>query len=282
MSSIIRIESNYNTFTETEKKIAEYILENRDAMINESAQIVAQNTKTSPSTVVRFARRLGYTGFTDLKLNIAGDAKLPHIESIDSIIKEQDSYETMMYKAEHANKQTFLKTYQLINLTTLEKAIKTLNQARRIYLLGIGGSSIVALDLHHKLLRIDIESIYMDDFHMFLTATTHITHEDVLLSFTYSGNTYESVIAQKYAKASGATTIAITANVKGEIVKHSQHTLFIPQEEKEIRLGSIASRFSFFAISDLLYYGIAKNNLNTITEKLTETRKLLNVLKQRK
>lgn len=278
MSSILQIKERFSTYTEGEERIANYIINNQETVIKESAQIVAKKTETSPSTVVRFSKRLGYSGFTDLKLKLAQDLKNPVFESLDEIIQESDSFETMIHKAQHANSVTFSKVYQLINTKKMEEAVEILSSSRKIHLIGLGGSSIICQDLYHKLTRINIDCVYNQDFHMLLTSLAHINESDCTIVFSYSGETSEAILAQKYAKSKGARTIAVTSNYKSSISRYTDCMLLIPQEEKELRLGAISSRFSFLAISDLLYFGIAKKNLNDVSSQLKDTRELLKKL----
>ncbi len=278
MSSLLRIKERMSSYTESERRIADYIIDNKDEVIGESSQVVAKKTDTSPSSVVRFSKRLGYVGFTDLKLAIAADKELPEIDILESIIESNDDVHAMIQKAQHANQNTFLKTYKLLDERRLESSIKALTEADNIFIVGLGGSSIVAQDLYHKLTRINRRCTYSQDFHMFLTGLTFISSQDVCIAFSYSGETFEANLALKQAKDRGATTISITSNPRSSITKYSDHVLIIPQEEKELRLGAIASRFALLALSDLLYFGIAKNNLDKISDNLESTRELLKEL----
>ncbi len=278
MSSILRVKEHMSSFTSVEKRIAEYIIENKDTVISESSQVVAEKTNSSPSSVVRFSKRLGYTGFTDLKLSIASDKDMPDLDILASLIDSDDSIQSLIQKAKHANENTFLRTYKLLDERMLESSIEVLSKAKNIFVIGLGGSSVVAQDLFHKLTRINKVCTYSQDFHMLLTALTFITKDDVSVAFSYSGETYEAILAQKQAKANGATTITITSSPRSGIVRYSDYVIIIPQEEKELRLGSIASRFAFLAVSDLLYFGLAKKDLDKISGKLESSRSLLREL----
>ncbi|NLW15145.1 MAG: MurR/RpiR family transcriptional regulator [Erysipelothrix sp.] len=278
MSSILKIKERMPSYTEGERRIAKYIIDHKEDVIGESSQVVAEKTKTSASSVVRFSKRLGYVGFTDLNLAIAADKELPEIDLLETIIVSNDDVHTMVQKAKHANQNTLSKTYKLLDERKLESSIEALTQADNIFIVGLGGSSIVAQDLYHKLTRINKKCTYTQDFHMLLTSLTFISKEDVSIAFSYSGETYEANLAQKQAKSKGATTVSITSNPRSSITKYSDYVLVIPQEEKELRLGSIASRFALLAISDLLYFGLAKNNLDKILDNLESSRELLKKL----
>ena len=266
------------SYTSGEKRIAEYIIENKELVISQSSQVVGELTNTSPSSVVRFSKILGYKGFTDLKLQLAKDSQVPEIDSYNEMIHSNDSLESLVQKVSHTNANTFLKTYKLLDYPTIEASIKNLSEANNIFLIGLGGSSIVAQDLYHKLIRINTKCIYNQDFHLLLTSLAYIEKNDTTIAFSYSGETHEAVLAQKYAKERGATTITVTSNPRSAIARYTDHIILIPHEEKELRLGAISSRFSLLAISDLLYLGVAKTNLKGVSEKLKLSRELVKKL----
>ncbi|MEG0415233.1 MAG: MurR/RpiR family transcriptional regulator [Erysipelothrix sp.] len=278
MSCIYRIKENMHTYTETEKKIADYILNNKDEVINFSSQRFAKEVDSSAAAVVRFSKKIGYKGFTHLKVELAKD-QYDDDESIDKLIKEDDSSETMIRKALYSNHRTFTNTYKLINVPILEEAIDALKKARRVYLFGVGGSGVVCEDLYQKLIRIDIEARYFTDAHLEISALSFADERDVAIAISYSGVTREVVTAQKMASAQGVKTIAITQVGRSDLTKYSDMILNIPQEESELRLGSIASRFSMFAVSDLLYLGVAKENIEETRDKLVKTRQSVQSLR---
>lgn len=275
MSSIFRIKENMDHYTDTEKRIAAYILEHSEDVVNYSSQLFAEKVNTSPAAIIRFSKKIGYTGFTNLKVELAKDSGNTVHDDFDSLIRSDDSIRDLVNKSALANARTFSNTYKLFNRKELEAVIQKLKKARRIYLLGIGGSALVALDFYHKLVRIDKDVHNYSDYHLTLSALSHVNEEDVLLCLSYSGLTREVVLAQKVALDHGATTVAITQVGKNDLSKSATHVLNIPKEESELRLGSIASRFSMLAITDLLYLGLAQDNIDSTRDKIIKTRETI-------
>lgn len=80
----------------------------------------------------------------------------------------------------------------------------------------------------------------------------------------------------KLQKKLGAKIVGVTKyNLKSTLSTLSDIRLFVPVEEKEIRLGSITSRNSLLTITDLLYYGIAKKDFNITKDLLIRTRQFI-------
>lgn len=278
MNSIVNIRENLSSLTQAERKVADYILENLEEVVNQSVQKVAKKSGSSPSAVVRLSKTLGYNGFADLKVQLAMDLKTPLTADFSEMIQKEDTFKTIIYKAEHANKATFEKVYRLVDPNNMQSVVDALNDVNVIYIIGLGGSSIAGLDLFHKLTRINRKCVFNQDFHMFLTSLTHITENDAVIMFSYSGNTYETLLAQSHALDKKALTVSITSSSRSPLARKSDHVILIPQEEKELRLGAISSRFAFLAISDLLYFGLAQNDLELVPDKLLNTRELLQKL----
>lgn len=127
--------------------IAEYILEHAHDILNDSAQELGKKTQTSAAAVIRFSKKLGYKGFSDLKISLAGSQQNEE-ENIDAVLEETDDLSTLIHKCCQLNISTVQKTYQMINEKNLQKAIEYIINAQTVYLFGVGSSAIVAYDFH--------------------------------------------------------------------------------------------------------------------------------------
>lgn len=274
MSSIFRIREGFPTYTDTEKRLADYILEHKEEVVSYSAQILGEKVNTSAAAVVRFAKKLGFKGYTALKVELAKDQTIDQVD-FDDIIKTDDSVSVMVKKANAMNMKTIEQTYKLINTDVLEKVISMLIEADTIYLFGVGGSGIVCDDLLNKLIRINKRAIFNKDPHIQLAGAAHITSKDVAIGVSYSGNTKEINIAMSQAEKMGAYTVGITQMSKSKMSKICDALLHVPSEEKELRLGAIQSRNSSLVITDLLYYGITKADIDHSKDSLRRTRDII-------
>lgn len=279
MSCIYKIKEAKASFTETEKKIADYILSHVEEVVEYSAQVLADEVNTSAAAVIRFSKKLGFKGFTAMKVELARDNGDKDVKDFTEIIKQDDSIKTLIKKTHTSNINTIEQVYNLINPDTLESAIHVMKKARRIYLLGVGASGEVCNDLLHKLLRIDRNVFYHTDSHIQIASVAHITKDDVVVAISYGGDTKEVVTAVQYAKQKQATIIGITQFKKNVLTKLSDYLFRLPTEEKELRIGAISSRTASLIITDLLYLGIAKDSLNQTKERLVKTRGLIKEFK---
>ena len=277
MSCIYKIKEGMGSFTDTEKKLAEYILENKGEITLLSTQELSERVNTSAAAVVRFAKKLGYKGFPELKVELAKDSD-DEDDDFNEVIKASDSIDTMVKKAEVINLKAMSQTYRLMNMNHLKEAIDLISNCNNIYIFGVGASGLVAQDFQYKLSWIKRIAIYQKDSHTQLISAVNIEPNDIAIGISYSGETKEVNLALKKAKELGAKTIGITKfnNTLSKIVDISLH---VPSEEKEIRVGAITSRISALVITDLLYLGVAKNNLKKTEEYILKTREFVKKIK---
>lgn len=281
MNGFVRIREFEESYTSTEKLIAKYILEHGNKILNYSAQTLGEKTNTSAAAIIRFSKKIGFKGFSDLKMNLAqSHSNEQHDLEVDIIFNENDDMTSLVDKGCRLNMNTVLKTYQLINISDLEKAINLLCEASTIYLFGVGGSSVIANDIEQKLIRIGKKVIYNNDLHIQMTFTQSMTKDDVALIISYSGTTTGLVDISKILVEKNIPYISITQINQNFISKNSTVALRVPSEEKELRIGAVSSRISSFVITDLLYYGVFKKNFDKNKDNLIDSKNNVSILKK--
>lgn len=236
MNCLVQIKEAQKSYTSTEKIIAQYILEHTHEILNDSAQQLGEKSQTSAAAVIRFSKKLGYKGFSDLKISLARSSQNEE-EDIDTVLEEADDLTTLIHKACQLNVSTVQKTYQMINEGQLQKAIEYMINAKTIYLFGVGSSAIVAYDFSQKLLRIGKKAIYNTDIHVQMTFAESMTKDDVAIFISYSGMTAGLTGMAKKLKKDGIPSLSITQNSRNTVAKNTTIQLFVPLEEKEMRIG---------------------------------------------
>ena len=75
MNLLQYIKQNYSKLTDREKLIADYLLVENSEIIDMSAKEIAEETNTSAPTVVRFAKKLGFSSLNEMKIKISISSK---------------------------------------------------------------------------------------------------------------------------------------------------------------------------------------------------------------
>lgn len=273
MNILEYIKQNYSDFTDREKLIAEYFLSNEESVINMSAKEIGELTSTSAATVVRFSKKLGFSSLNEMKLGLTISSneqeKSASFKYLDKELKTRD----VIYGVKDSIDSVMEKTVKLVNEKDLEKATELLLNAKNIYIYSVGVSGLVGLDFYYKLSRINKRCIVHSDTHLQITSSVLMEKGDVAVAISYSGSTNEVIKCVENANKNNIPVISITkASINNELEKLSDITLKVPFVEKSLREGAMSSRISQLAIIDMLFIGMAKNNLEEVEQKLILTR----------
>ncbi|HJD00089.1 MAG TPA: MurR/RpiR family transcriptional regulator [Candidatus Dwaynia gallinarum] len=274
------VEQNYSKFTKREKLIADYLLLKERRILNMSAKEISEITGTSAPTVVRFSKKLGFNSLNEMKLSLSISFENNKSDKKFEYLDEDLSVRNIINGIRQTFKNIVDVTSDLIKEDELEKAIEILINAKCIYIFGVGVSGLVGLDFYYKLSRIGKRCVYHNDAHLQVTSSVLIEKDDVALVISYSGETREVILCAENIKKNNVKLISITkASIDNKLSNISDITLNVPYVEKSLREGAISSRISQLAIIDMLFIGMAKNNLKDIEDKLVITRNAVSELK---
>jgi DNA-binding MurR/RpiR family transcriptional regulator len=280
MSAILRIRENYNRFTKTDKKVADFFLENPDKAVLLSAKELGELTNTSASAVIRFIKKINYDSMTEIRIEMTKSAVETNKEKHSLLIEADDSPEMLTSKISSIINEVTGKTIKLINFRALDEGIKKLRSAECIYLYGIGASSLAASDIYVKLLRINRKVVFHNDSNTQMVTAVNTTEKDAVIAFSYAGQTKEVIYAVEKAKENGAYCISVTSlKPDNHLPAISDLVLYLPDVEPEVRLGAIGSRYAQLIIADILFMGIAQENFDLMERYLLETREMVNRLR---
>lgn len=269
------------TFTKNENILADFVLENLEDVCQLTVKEIATATLTSPAAVIRFSKKLGYSGFKEFQIDIAKNIR-DNTKTDYSIYEEisvKDSIETIITKVATANTDAIRNTAFIMKPDIIEEATKVLTRANCIHLFGIGGSYIVALDFQYKLVRINMQTSLHGDYHLQLVEASNINKDDVAVAISNSGKTEETYKALKLAKDRGAKTISITRSGRNPISDISDIRINTIDIEQQFRVGAISSRIAQLTVIDIIFMCLIKENYHRIPNYVKETGHIISSLK---
>ncbi|TXJ78911.1 MurR/RpiR family transcriptional regulator [Streptomyces lavendulae] len=233
---------------------------------------LAELTGTSEATVVRTARLLGYPGYRDLRLALAGLAaqqQSGRAPAITTDIAVDDSIADVVAKLAYEEQQTLADTAAGLDTGQLDAAVTALAGARRTDVYGIGASGLVAQDLTQKLLRIGLIAHAHSDPHLAVTNAVQLRSGDVAIAITHSGSTGDVIEPLRAAFERGATTVAITGRPDSPVTQYADHVLTTStSRETELRPAAMSSRTSQLLVVDCLFVGVAQRTYETAAPSL--------------
>jgi DNA-binding MurR/RpiR family transcriptional regulator len=219
-------------------------------------------TGTSEATVVRTARLLGYPGYRDLRLALAGLAaqqQSGRAPALTTDIAVDDPLADVVAKLAYDEQQTLADTAAGLDTAQLDAAVTALAAARRTDVYGVGASGLVAQDLVQKLLRIGLLAQAHSDPHLAVTNAVQLRPGDVAIAVTHSGSTGDVIEPLRVAFEHGATTVAVTGRPDGPVAQYADQVLTTSTaRESELRPAAMSSRTSQLLVVDCLFIGVAQ------------------------
>ena len=249
-NSLARIRSKYPTLAASEARVATWVLQQPERIMQLSMAQVAQACQVSDTTVLRFCRNTGFQGYTDLKLSIARDLTSP-TQIIHDDIVETDTPITIARKVFISNVQALYDTLEVLDEDILVKAIDLLSKANRILIIGTGTSGPIVQSMFNMFFRLGLNCAAQTDSYLQLMEVAILGPGDVVVGISQSGSSVDPALTLELAKQNGVSTICITGNSQSPITKHADITLL--SVAREVRSEAIASRLAQATIIDALY-----------------------------
>lgn len=230
--------------------IANYILENAEAVTRQNIQGVADTCKTSPSAIYRFCRHLGIKGFPDLRILLAEEITETKVERkrVKATAKKTKVVNYAKLASEH-----IITIPTVLSEEALKNAANIIINANHILLVGMGPSFLVAKDLQQKFIGLGLFASCLENIELGVVESSCLKEGDICIVVSYSGESTLPLLCAEEAKKNGATIIAITKKQPSSLNAKADICLDIPIGEGKFRESPSLSRISQFVISDMLY-----------------------------
>lgn len=271
---LLRIFNLKAEMTNKEIVVANSLLNDPSAIITRSITEYAAYTSSSPATLTRFCKRLGLSGFSELRLSVANSLTNERCdiggleEHVD--LESTGTNEELMAGVISNAISSITQLHKLVSPALIEEAAALISNARYILLTGIGASALVAMDLHQKLTRVGILSYFDTDLDLQKVQLASFCEKDVVIAFSYSGMKEEIKSVCKIAREKKSKIIAVTKLGVNPISSMADVHIPVVPSEALVREGATVSRLQMLVVVDFIYQFIMHSRQN-VFDKLIET-----------
>jgi DNA-binding MurR/RpiR family transcriptional regulator len=258
------------------RRVADAILERPQIVLDQTITKLARNCETSETSVVRFCRTLGFTGYAPMRIEMATElatesAWFGNDAGYGADITATDTVADTVAKISASEIVGIQETAANIDLPALERIVERIAGARTVVLFGVAASNAGARDLAQKLLRIGVTAVSLADAHEAIVPATLLGADGVAVAFSHSGRTRETISFLRAARASGAFTVAITNAQATPLESAADATLRTAVRETMFRSGAMASRIAQLTVVDYIFVGVARLDYDRSVEALERT-----------
>lgn len=261
MSCLAIIQSARNEMSANEKKLADFILNNSSLIRDYSSQQLAGSVGVSQSSVVKFSQKMGYKGFTDLKLAIH-----------ESVVKQESNVavlsggrraarragESLKDRLFEAKTDAISGATELNGDAELRLAARAIESAARVLLVGTGSALTVVRDIAMKLASIGKPVIAEPDANVQLQSVGALTRGDCLIVISSSGQPAHLRQLARQAKKAGATIISLTSQLANPIATLADIRLYSATPRPDDAVSLMVVSTSQQHVMDLVFLSLGR------------------------
>lgn len=254
-------------------KIGSFLLEHPQAPLELSIMELAEQTKTSPATVTRFCRLLGYAGYVPFRVSIASDlgrsdARESWKADIGRAFGPDDSPRDVLSTLVNAHTRSLEETAAVMDLGLMNKIARRIAMASHVDIYGIGGSAVMAKELQSRLYRIGINAHHWSEVHAGLTSAAIQDTNSVAIGISNTGRTEETLQMLREAGEAGALTIALSNNPGSPLAESADEAIITSVHEQFLQPDDLSAKHVQLLVLDLIYLLVAQVNFAQTTSKL--------------
>jgi DNA-binding MurR/RpiR family transcriptional regulator len=234
-------------------RIAGYILRSPSEARNLSIAELAAACGTSTATLSRFCKELDYRGFKEFQLDLAAAVAQKGGVALEDF-GSGASPEAILQRVFESNRQSLTETERVLDHGRLVRVARLIRNAGRVFLLGSGGSALVAQEAAQRLLSLGMTAIAIGDPQAMIFATAGAGPRDVVIGISHTGRNSFVVEAVQQARKRGAQTAALTNYPRSPLALASAHPLITAYREQRINAAVSSSRIAQICVIDSLYF----------------------------
>lgn len=253
-------------FSNSEKQLADFILEHKDSVLSMSVQELSKATFTSTSSVVRLCRKIDLQGFQEFKILFAAelqknDTNLEFKIDPNFPLSKNDTFYESSKKLFQLTQEALSDTYRKLSTKQYEKAYELISKSRYCGVFAIGDSFINALSFTNKMTKINHHLLIANLSGEQLSIARGLGPKDCAIVISYSGATNSVYEIAVELKNNGVPIILISSKPKSRISQMSKVLLEVTDiESQSIKFSNFASQTGIeFALNNLYSYFFIQN-----------------------
>ncbi len=275
---LTQIEIAIKELPTSERKVGEYILENKSDIISMTITELAEKSGTSSAAVVRLCRSIGINGFPNLKIRLSALVE-NNVKSGYYDIEPNEEISSIIKKTVSNINQTVQDTSMQLDKESIELTVSVLKETETIYFYGIGASFLIAEDAAQKFARVGKNAYAISDRHVLAMAMASNKDKAVFFGVSYSGEKDEVIKLMNLAKDLGIKVIGLSKTGSNTVKNLSDIALSTARApEAELRSAATSSRFGQLFVIDLLFFTYVSTQYDETIEQLKKTKKAVHML----
>jgi DNA-binding MurR/RpiR family transcriptional regulator len=254
-------------------KIGTLLLEDPGLPLQLSITELAERAGTSPATVTRFCRALGYAGYPTLRVRAAAESGRSSAHEtweadIGRAFHPDDPAEQVLRTLLNSHTVALATTAESLDTELAGRVAAAVARSRHVDIYGIEGSATIARELQARLYRIGVNAHAWGEVHAGLTSAALLGEGTVAIAFSNTGRTDEVIEMLSLAKASGAYAVAVTRAPTSPLATLADDHLTASAPGEYLQPDDLSAKHAQMFLIDLLYLLVAQIDFPRTTSLL--------------
>lgn len=251
------IQARSGDLAASEEKVVDLLLTDPLFVGASTTAQVAARAGVSPPTVIRAARALGFTGFTELKIEIARARGTAQFFAPPEVLTSDATSATVLETSIRAGTDALTALSGAIELSALDEAVGAIQNARQVFAFGAGPSAIVAADAVFRLRAIGVMTVGISDYLSAMIAARLLGAGDVVIAVSSTGRTSSTLAIADAASSAGASLIAVTNQYDTPLANLADVALVVGGVPLPVQMAAAGSRLAQLVVIDSLVAALA-------------------------
>ena len=251
------IQARSGNLAASEAKVVELLLADPLFVGASTTAQVAARAGVSPPSVIRAARAIGFSGFTELKIEIARARGTTRFFAPPDALSAGATMAAVLEASIRAGTDALTALGGALELSALDQAVKTIQRARQVIAFGAGPSATVAADAVFRLRAVGVTTIGIPDHLSAMIATRLLGPGDAVIAISSTGRTSTTLAIADAASSAGASLIAVTNQYGTPLAALADIALVVGGAPLPAQMAAAGSRLAQLVAIDALVAALA-------------------------
>ncbi len=279
-------ENEYNSFQRlrdlfpylkpAQGRVAKYIMNHPREVINLDIRELAKKTNTAPSTVVELCKKLGFSGFRNLKIALAQELEVMEFMSLDLSKIPRISKNLIGFIVDNLEP-----SLSLISDKALRESCEILLNSKIVEVMAFGFDEIAGYDLFIKLKQLGFQVNFFENPYLQSISASYATNESCAVVISSSRISRDLLDSISCARKAGAKIIGIVSP-NSKMAEVSDVVLPTYSKVKILPEGGILTCYIQLFVIDTLFLKLLEMGKGRFQKAYKDFEEILNYKRKRR
>ncbi len=227
-----KIQNKFEELPKNQRKIANYFVDNFDKVSFLNVQDISSATGASVASVVRFAQRIGFTGYSQLREAIA-ESLQNHLSDLQSfpLFDKRKIEKDILTSVANQDVININSTLNIIEREVFDNSISMILHSNHVFTAGLGISYLLAEILAYQLNQVAVNATaFKNNYCPFHEQVPLLNKRDLIITFSFPPYSKDTIELAKIASEKNIKVISITNKEASPITFFSKISLIVHSE----------------------------------------------------